>query len=123
MSKPATPGEIRPLLLLHALAMFGLAGGWVAYCWRETSLLVRLRRPIAGDFLGLDRALDLGSAALGDIFLGLCAVLVLAIGTGLYVRRAQVWIDARSSGEAVAYGSVDLKDSALAANADETRRA
>jgi hypothetical protein len=122
MSRPASASEMRPLLLLHALAMLGLAGGWVAYCWSRTSLHVQVHRPAAGDFLGLDRALDTGSAALGDILLGLSAVFLFAVGTGLYVRRAQIWIDARSSGEAVSYGSANLKDSALAANADEPRR-
>jgi hypothetical protein len=43
-------------------------------------------------------------------------VLLFALGTGIYVRRVQVWLDARSSGQAVAYGSADLKDQALAAN-------
>jgi hypothetical protein len=122
MSKPPSPTETRPLLLLHTLAIFGLAGLWVAYCWEKMSLHFQLDRPSPGDFLGLDRVLAAGSAALGDVFLGLCAVFIFAIGTGLYVRRAQVWIDARSSGEAVAYGGANLKDSALAANADEPRR-
>ena len=43
------------------------------------------------DLLGRDRALDVANAGLGDILLGLVALLVFApIGTGLYVRRAQV---------------------------------
>jgi hypothetical protein len=112
MNRTQPSGDHRPLPLLHMMAMFGLALGWLYYCWRETSL--RYTGPKLG--LDLDQAVDLLTRSLGDFLLGLCTVLLFALGTGIYVRRVQVWLDARSSGQAVAYGSADLKDQALAAN-------
>jgi hypothetical protein len=119
MSKSTPSAELRPLPFIHAVAMIVLAAAWVVYCWEHVAtgglaraLSHRQNPP------GLDRAFALAGAALGDILLGLCSVFLFAVGTGIYVRRAQLWIDARGSGEAVAYGGADLKDRALAANAD-----
>jgi hypothetical protein len=117
MSKTAPVHELRPLLFLHALLMFGLAATWLYYCWSATApafdnLLGRTHGPLA-----VTRALDVLSAAATDILLGISTIFLFAFGTGLYVRRVQIWIDARSAGDAVAYGSANLKEQALAANA------
>ncbi len=103
--------------------MLALAIAWVSYGWRESPLGVAATRARPRDTIfGLDHALDIFQASLGDLVLGLCAILLFAIGTGIYVRRIQVWIDARSSGEAVAYGGADLQDQALAANINHERQ-
>ena len=117
MTRTSGSNDLRPLPFLHAAAMLGLAAAWVLHCWRQNPL----RRAPAGrdaqdGFVGLDHAFDVFAASLGDVLLGFCSLLLFAVGTGVYVRRFQIWIDARSSGEAVAYGSADLKDQALVAN-------
>jgi hypothetical protein len=108
--------------LLHGLVMFGLGLLWSYYCWRHSAFQPRRTSTSPGDVLGLDRVLDVFTASLGDLLLGFCTVLLFALGTGIYVRRFQVWLDARSSGQAVAYGSADLKDQALSANLPQSRR-
>jgi hypothetical protein len=123
MSKSGSSGEMRPLPTIHALVMLALAAGWIWYCWSHSAMrAIPHHRGRGADFLGLDRVLDMMTASLGDVALGLGTLFVFAIGTGIYVRRAQLWIDARASGEAVAYGSADLKDRALAANVDKSKR-
>jgi hypothetical protein len=116
MSRSAGPGQVRPLPFLHAAAMLALAFAWASFCWGENRPTVDARHVHPRDVLAVHQVLDILTAALGDLVLGLSALALFALGTGIYVRRLQVWIDARSSGEAVAYGSADLKDQALAAN-------
>ena len=102
--------------------MLALAVAWACYCWRESPLRLPGAGKVArGSVVGLERALNILSGSIGDLLLGFVTLLLFAIGTGIYVRRFQVWLDARSSGEAVAYGSADLKDRALAANAAPKR--
>jgi hypothetical protein len=116
-----SPGQMRAFPVLHALAMLALAAGWIYYCWRES--LARFAGPRRGPavVIDLDRMLATLNATLADVLLGCCTVFLLAIGTGLYVRRLQTWIDAHTSGDAVALGGADLKDQALAANAAAVR--
>ena len=123
MSKAGASGELRPLPVLHGLTMLALGILWAFYCWRQSPLRgVGPRGRPRDEILGLDQALDILTASVGDVLLGLCTLLLFAVGTGIYVRRFQVWLDARSSGEAVAYGSADLKDQALSANLPQARR-
>jgi hypothetical protein len=123
MSKSASSGQLRPLPFLHSAAMLVLAIGWARYCWRESPLGATTTRVRPRDTIfGLHHALDIFQASLGDLLLGFSTILLFAIGTGIYVRRIQVWIDARSSGEAVAYGSAGLKEQALAANINHERQ-
>jgi hypothetical protein len=114
--------EIRTLPFLHSLLILGSAASWVYYCWTESPL--RIGGGGRGSRIGsvnLDHALAILNASMADVLLGFCSILLFAVGTGAYVRRVQTWIDARSSGDAVAYGGVDLKDQALAANTDRQR--
>jgi hypothetical protein len=112
-------GELRPLPFLHVVIMLGLGVGWASYCWSERSILLEGLHPRSADRdRGLDHAFAVLSMSSVDVLLGACTLVLLAVGTGVYVRRFQTWIDARSSGEAVAYRSADLKDQALAANAN-----
>jgi hypothetical protein len=119
----ATPGsnQTRPLPLLHGLIMIGLALLCAYYCWLHAPSQLRRVSQRPGDVLGLDRVMDVFAASLGDLLLGFCTLLLFGLGTGIYVRRFQVWLDARSSGQAVAYGSADLKDQAVSANLPPSR--
>ena len=114
--------EIRTLPFLHAISMLGIAAAWLCYCWHESPLRFAGASPRRSDVRDLEHALAIVSASLGDVVLGFCTIFILALGTGVYVRRLQTWIDARSSGEAVAYGGADLRDRALAANTDRDGR-
>jgi hypothetical protein len=114
---PAPQPEHRPLLVLHTLLVLLLAAGWIYYCWTRFSSPLRAVLERAHGPRVFDLVARIAEAAAGDFLLGFCTLLLFAVGTGLYVRRLQIWIDARSAGDAVAYGSAHLKDQALAANA------
>jgi hypothetical protein len=117
MSKTGTADRIRPLALLHLLTMCVLAIAWAVYCWQASRPALMARGAPAGLEASLDRVLAMVHRVTSDLFVGLGTLFLFALGTGIYVRRFQVWIDARTAGEAVAYGSADLKDRAMAANA------
>jgi len=74
---------------------------------------------------GVDRKLaaiaNALESAVGDLAFGGAVLVLIAVGTGVYVRRFEIWLEARSSGEAVALGSTDLSDAALAANEQANR--
>lgn len=120
------------LSALHLLACLAL-GCWMAtFFWRHTparALFQRATQPRKVEVTpGVTGALGRSASAraagitatveagLGDAFLGAAALGLLALGTGVYVRRLEIWLQARSSGEAVAVGTTDLRDAALAAN-------
>jgi hypothetical protein len=117
MSKTGNADRMRPLALLHLLAMCVLAVSWAHYCWQASRRVLEAAGAPASLEASLDRFLVLVDRATSDLFLGLCTLFLFAVGTGIYVRRLQVWLDARTVGEAVAYGGADLKDRAMAANA------
>jgi hypothetical protein len=117
MTKTGTADRIRPLALLHLLAMCVLAVGWAVYCWQASRPALVAAGAPGGLEASLDRVLAVVDRATSDLFVGLCTLSLFAVGTGIYVRRFQVWMDARTAGEAVAYGGADLKDRAMAANA------
>lgn len=121
------------LSLLHVLAVLALICWWGAFFWQHTPARALLHRVTTNPHThavairrmthilewkvgAIEHGLD---AALGDIVFGLITIAQLAIGTGVYVRRLEIWLQARSSGQAVALGTTDLPDAALAANAEK----
>jgi hypothetical protein len=62
------------------------------------------------------RAFELG---LADFLCGLVTLTTLGLGSRVYVRRLQIWLDARSSGQAMSFGGTDLSAATLAANDDQ----
>jgi hypothetical protein len=120
MKRPGAD-EIRTLPFLHTLLMLGSAASWIYYCWTESPLRVAGGGSGSSRIGSVSLALAILNGSMGDVLLGFCSILLFGVGTGAYVRRIQTWIDARSSGDAVAYGGVDLKDQALAANTDRQR--
>jgi hypothetical protein len=54
----------------------------------------------------------------GDAFFGVAGLVLLWTGSRPYVRRLETWLEARSSGDAMALGSNDLSAQAIAANDD-----
>jgi hypothetical protein len=119
MSKHSADNETsKPLLFLHFLGSIALGIAWAAYCWTNYRAPgPRRGRPGSAFESALADGVDYLASIGGDFLLGILTVVLSAVGTRVYLRRLQVWLDARSAGHAVAYGSADLKDQALAANA------
>ena len=64
-----------------------------------------------------DRAAAAVQTSMVDVAGGVVVLLVFAIGSGIYVRRIEIWLQARSSGDAMDLAGSGLGDRALAANA------
>ena len=128
--------SLHPIRILHVLACLGLACGFAWYGWshhpiRRALHLQAQQRPVARrpnpglpGFAGeLSRRLALVQAALPDALGGLGVLLLLALGTGVYARRLEVWLEAHQSGEAAAIRGVGLDRAALGANKDRKKGA
>jgi len=133
--------RIHLLPFLHVLAMLALATWWSIYFWhhspsRELLHLHQLTtRQISrahhepGLVPKLDhlhgsqgsRFLLAARAALGDLACGGCVLLMFALCTGVYVARLDTWLNARTSGQAVAFRGHDLTAATLDANAQPQR--
>jgi hypothetical protein len=130
----ASSRKHRLLTILHRLAMIALAAWWGRYFWLHSPAIRwwqrlgagRERGPARSTAAAMDLAVDhlerlLRVTAL-DLGFGLAVLLLLAIGTGVYVRRLEIWLEARTSGQAVAFGADGLEGRALAANPESRRR-
>ena len=128
--------SLHPIRILHVLACLGLACGFAWYAWRNHPVRWALhararqgpvaRRPNPGlpSFAGeLSRRLDLVQAVLPDVIGGLAVLLLVALGSGVYARRFEVWLEAHQSGEAAAIRGVGLDRAALGANKDRKKGA
>jgi hypothetical protein len=62
-------------------------------------------------------------AALPDFLGGLGVLFLFSLGTGVYVRRFEVWLEAHQAGEAAALRGVGLDQAALGANKDRKKGA
>ncbi len=119
----AAPPKMRPLMVLHLFGILGLVGWWGRYFWdhtpaRQVYRLAAAKHASTDAFeVNLDPLFTALRVAIGDIALGLALVALVAIGTRVYMRRLQIWIDARTSGQAVTFGGEDLETKALSANA------
>jgi hypothetical protein len=137
-----TAQKTRPHLLsiLHMFAMAGLIVWWSVYFSRHTPARELFRSsdpPAAADHRQTDARLhDRAAGELGararraasalavagaDIAGGLLMLTLFAIATGIYLRRFEIWLHARASGETMTFAGTDLDDKALAANAAKGR--
>lgn len=64
-----------------------------------------------------DRAAAAVQTSMADVAGGVMVLFIFAIGSGIYVRRLEIWLQARSSGDAMDLAGSDLGDRALVANA------
>jgi hypothetical protein len=121
------PSPMRPLLAVHLLVLIAIGIWWSAFFWRHTPARPAYRRAASNErvrahegqvFISFDPLFAGVRLALGDLAGGCGCLLLFALGTRVYVRRLQVWLDARTSGEAVAFGATDLERAALSANSD-----
>jgi hypothetical protein len=58
-----------------------------------------------------------------DLLGGLSVLFLFSLGTGVYVRRFEVWLEAHQAGEAAAIRGVGLDRAALGANKDRKKGA
>jgi hypothetical protein len=127
---------MHPLSALHVVAIAGLLVWWSLYFWHHTPARNLLRdgstttraqygRPDHGSLEGkatiafdavARRASTAVSVALADVAAGVLVLLFFAVGTGIYVRRLEIWLQARSSGETMSFAGNGLDDKTLAAN-------
>lgn len=126
-----------PLSIFHLLAMLGLLAWWAWYFWEHTPArslppaTSGRRNPAASSIgagatvkfgEGMSRAVALTRAAVIDIAGGLSVLVLFAVGTGVYVRRLEIWLQARGSGAAISLAGTGLSEKALAANANRGNR-
>lgn len=125
--------RVRFLRTVHVIAMLGLAAWWATYFWQHTpareelvAMAATRQPPVADAASALERRLDDLEHALrlvgDDLAFGVTVLVFLAAGTGAYVRRLEIWLEARTSGQAVAFGAQGLEGEALVANTDRIRR-
>lgn len=125
-----------PIRVLHILGCLLLAGWFARYAWQNHPARVafQVRRPTAhhqqrrgapGLFVpeAIASRLALVHAALPDALGGLGVLLLFSIGTGIYARRFEVWLEAHQAGEAAAIRGVGLDRAALGANKDRKKGA
>lgn len=119
MMKGQPSKRLKPLLAVHVLLMFGLAGAWAYHCWTflPADLLDRLSAAGTADAAGAYL-----EPFLNDSILGMATVLIFGLGTGVYVHRLQVWIEGRGSGQAMALRGANLNDQAIAANPPSAKK-
>ncbi len=132
--------KVHILSLLHICVVFGLASWWGVFLWRHSPArdVFRLHRPrpahvvraqgrtVPGQVEALaaaqaGRVVTATKVVVADVTYGLAVLVLFAVGSGVYVRRFEIWLQARSSGEAMSFRGDDLTDAALAANAMRRR--
>jgi len=130
--------SLHPIRILHVLGCLAMACWFGGYAWQHHPVRqafqagglsrgqragsARVRR---GLFLPADLAerLVLLRAAVPDVLGGLAVLGLFALGTGVHVRRFEVWLEAHQAGEAAALRGVGLDRAALGANKDRKKGA
>jgi len=110
------------------LGCVGLAGVFGWYGWRHHPVrhmqATASRRPGLPAFTEeLERRIRLARVVLPDLLGGLGVLGLLSLGTGVYARRLEVWLEAHRAGEAAALRGVGLDQVALGANRDRRKGA
>jgi hypothetical protein len=126
---------LHPIRILHVLGCLGLAAGFGLYGWTRHPIrqvpgprLHQVGRNPAG-LMGpslareLNRRLALAQVVLPDLLGGLSVLALFALGTGVYARRVEVWLEAHRAGEAASIRGVGLDRAALGANKDRRKGA
>jgi hypothetical protein len=125
--------KLRLLSTLHLLTMVGIGIWWGTYFWQHSPTRIvwgTTDRVSEGTNVSTTLTLERGFRRLGvaariagpDLLFGLSTLALFAIGTGVYVRRIEIWLQARTSGQAVSFGAGNLEGQALLANDANRRR-
>lgn len=132
------PGrQVHPIRVFHALGCLAVAYWFGWYAWQNHPVRMafqvgknahaqgRSARASHGPFLPAEfvQRLSLLQAGLPDALGGLAVLFLFSLGTGVYVRRFEVWLEAHQAGEAASLRGVGLDRAALGANKDRKRGA
>jgi hypothetical protein len=130
--------EMHALAVIHLVTMIGLLSWWSMYFWQHSPAreIFAIRPPATGARPARARRAGLETnareklrsstekasaavlVALPDIASGLFFVVLFGVSTGIYVRRMEIWLQARGSGETMTLAGTGLGDKTLAANAN-----
>lgn len=133
--------EMHALAVIHLVAMVGLLFWWSMYFWQHSpareifalrspttdTRAARPRRPVletnARETLrsSTEKASAAVIVALPDIASGVFFIVLFGVSSGIYVRRMEIWLQARGSGETMTLAGTGLGDKTLAANAERQR--
>jgi hypothetical protein len=126
-----------PIRILHVLVCLAMTGWFSWFAWENHPSRVAFRtqytrharrapRPRALD-LNLPEKLQVRLAlvrsVLPDAIGGLAVLALFTLGTGVYARRFEVWLEAHRAGEAAALRGLGLDRAALGANRDRKKGA
>lgn len=132
------PGRhLHPIRVIHILGCLALAGWFCWYGWQHHPLRAASGRghrasradqhpgdPLISTFPAvLEYRLALVRAVLPDLLGGLGVLALFSLGTGVYARRFEVWLEAHQAGEAAALRGLGLDQAALGANKDRKKGA
>jgi hypothetical protein len=129
------------LPFLHIAIILCIATWWGAFFWQHSPsrTILRTYRPSPKQESRVTKQLNFDAqlafksskqiervvvaarAGLADLSCGLGVLVLFAVGTGVYVRRFDTWLNARSSGQAVEFRGQDLTTAALDANVKKQR--
>jgi len=126
-----------PIRILHVLSCLAMAGWFSWFAWENHPSRAAFRtenmRPAR---LGLQAKAMVGNlpeklqvrlalvrSVLPDAIGGLMVLALFSLGTGVYARRFEVWIEAHRAGEAAALRGLGLDQAALGANRDRKKGA
>lgn len=114
---------MRPLLIGHLLTNVVLTMAFGYWIWRHTparAVYARYSGSAGGSSTAALAALERAAAAVtGDMVFAACTLALFAVGTRVYTKKLQNWLDARGAGSAEMLGSKGLEDRAIAANRRE----
>ena len=129
-----------PIRILHVLVCLAMTGWFSWFAWENHPSRVAFRAHDARHAQRaprppLSRALDLNlpgklqvrlalvRSVLPDAICGLAVLALFSLGTGVYARRFEVWLEAHRAGEAAALRGLGLDQAALGANRDRKKGA
>jgi hypothetical protein len=126
-----------PIRILHVLGCLAISAWFCGFAWEhhpsraafraQAGLQARRGPKAKAPALGLPEKLQIRLAlvrsVLPDAIGGLTVLALFSLGTGVYARRFEVWLEAHRAGEAAALRGLGLDQAALGANRDRKKGA
>ena len=126
-----------PIRILHVLGCLAIAAWFSWFAWENHPSRVAFRiqnlrearrgpqsKVLVLNLSGkLEVRLALVRSVLPDAIGGLVVLAMFALGTGVYARRFEIWLEAHRAGEAAALRGLGLDRAALGANRDRKKGA
>ena len=129
--------QLHPIRVLHILGCLTIAGWFCWFAWKNhpsraafraqgglpTRRAPKAKAPALGIPEKLQVRLTLVRSVLPDAIGGLTVLALFSLGTGIYARRFEIWLEAHRAGEAAALRGLGLDQAALGANRDRKKGA